>query len=75
MLGQISVDDIDGWRQFSGIPAEMMPENFTAKQLAELLGISDSTARMMLACLGELEITQKVGKQGNAYIYKILNKP
>lgn len=75
MLGQISVDDIDGWRRFSGIPAEMMPENFTAKQLAELLGISDSTARMMLACLGELEITQKVGKQGNAYIYKMLNKP
>ncbi len=72
MLGQVSADDTDGWLRLSGIPAGLMPENFTAGQLAQQLGISDSTARMMLACLGELGIAEKIGKQGRAYLYRML---
>lgn len=71
MLGQIAVDNLDGWRRLAGISPELLPETFTARQLAEQLGISDNLARMMLACLGELGIAQKLGKQGRAFVYKM----
>ncbi len=52
------------------IPAGL-PEEFTARQFAAAAGLRDDTARSAINVLAALGITEKCGKAGNAFVYRL----
>lgn len=60
------------------VPADYMmllpsslPDTFTARELASCAGIPVSLAQTALLLLSELNVVQRTGKQGNAYLYEL----
>ena len=46
-------------------------ETFTVRDLAKKVGISEAAARKTLYVLTKINLTERVGKKGNFYVYKI----
>ncbi len=69
LIGEIILSSPVDYLQL--VPAGL-PEEFTAKDFARSAGVSDDIARMTLAVLIETGIAERCGKQGNAYVYRIL---
>jgi hypothetical protein len=66
--GAVSLDSPDDYRRF--IPFAKN-ERFTSRDLAEKAHIQPPLARKTLYVLTKMGITKQIGKQGNAWIYKI----
>ncbi len=50
-----------------------LPEIFDSRVFAKQAGSAVSTARLLLKLLTELEIVERVGKEGNRYLYRVAN--
>lgn len=68
LFDEVSVDRREDYLQF--LP-EGLPAAFTSKDLSKTARISAKTAGMVLHILAYLGITERVGKKGNAYLYRI----
>jgi hypothetical protein len=53
------------------IPASL-PETFTSKELAQESGLSPRLAQKMLYCLTKMNMVERDGKKGRAYLYKFI---
>lgn len=51
---------------------ELLPERFTSSVFAKTAKCAISTARVMLYVLYHIGITERVGKQGNGFLYRIV---
>ncbi len=51
---------------------ELLPERFTSSIFAKTAKCAISTARVMLYVLYHIGITERVGKQGNGFLYRIV---
>lgn len=57
------------WRAF--IPAEL--ETFTARDLAEAIGVRIPLAQKMVYCLRQASMIKLIGKRGRAKLYRVSN--
>ena len=55
------------WREF--VPEEL--ESFTARDLAESLGVRTQLAQRMAYCLREARVIELLGRRGRAYLYRL----
>jgi hypothetical protein len=63
----LSLEGISSYRRF--IPAGLKG-NFTVKKLAETAKIGETTARKAAYVLAKLELIEKTGKEGRAWVYR-----
>ena len=49
---------------------ETLPDTFTCTEFSKLVKIPSKQANLVLNILFYLEIVERIGKKGNAYIYK-----
>jgi len=49
---------------------ETLPDTFTCAEFAKIVKIPSKQANVVLNILFYLEIVERIGKKGNAYIYK-----
>ena len=54
------------------LPAQL-PELFTSTQLAKEASLSPRLAQKMLYCLTKMNVVERDGKKGRAYLYKLTN--
>lgn len=64
---EIYINDL---QDFNKLIPNALTENFTAKDYKKLAGISLSTSQTALNILNYLGVVERIGKKGNAYIYK-----
>ncbi len=62
--------DLAGAQSFAKLLPEGLPDRYTTADFSKLARISPADARKALLILTELGITQRVGKQKNAYVYR-----
>lgn len=55
------------------LPATL-PEQFISRDFAKAAHCALSTAQLMLNLLNELRLVERIGKQGNSYLYKLHNR-
>lgn len=67
LSGEIRLSCPEDYLRF--LPAGL-PEQYTVKQFAALAGLYPDPARSCLTVLTALGITEKCGKQGNAFVYR-----
>jgi hypothetical protein len=60
------------YRFFLPVPAG---ESFTAKGLAKAAGIAPEAAGKALYVLSRIGLAERVGKAGNAYVYRAIDRP
>jgi len=65
---QITFGEPADWRALLPIGSG----EFTAKDLAKAIGISGQLAQKMAYCLRKADVIELVGKQGRAYLYKVI---
>lgn len=51
-----------------------LPQEFTVRQFADCAGIHEDTARSTLAVLAETGAVERCGKQGNAFVYRVISE-
>ena len=56
------------WREF--LPQEL--ETFTARELAEAIGIRRQLAQKMVYCLRQARVVELIGKQRRAHLYRVV---
>lgn len=71
LLDLISIHNPEDYKQL--IP-EGLPEEFISDIFGKKAGIGRSLAGTALNILYEMEVVERIGKNGNAYVYKIKNK-
>lgn len=62
---------IRGPEDYKQLLPENLPEEFTSDIFAKKAGIGRSLAGTALNVLYELDVVERIGKQGNAYLYRI----
>lgn len=65
---EILIEQKEDYMQF--IPYEM-EENFTSKSFGKAAHIPQKLAAVVLNILNHMEVVERVGREGNAYIYKV----
>lgn len=65
---EVCVDRREDYMQF--VPYDI-PENFTAKDFARCAKIPVRLAQTVLLILTDLEIVERIGKEGRSYLYRI----
>lgn len=68
LIEEIEIDRLEDYMQF--VPYNL-PEQFTAKQFAKAAHIQASLARVVLNILYYVETVDRIGKDGNSYIYEV----
>ncbi len=68
---EIYIEGTSGYRKL--LPPNL-PENFTSKDFAKFSRLSVSCSQTALNILHYLEIVNRIGKKGNAYIYQTVEK-
>lgn len=63
--------DIDGTNGYSKLIPPNLPKNFTSKDFAKCSRLSTSCSQTALNILHYLEIVNRIGKKGNAFIYEM----
>lgn len=69
MMGEMSMERREDYLQF--VPFELLEEEFTSKDFAKAAKIHPRSAGTVLHILHYMGILDRVGKQGNAYVYKV----
>ncbi|MBR5248384.1 MAG: hypothetical protein IKV27_05525, partial [Lachnospiraceae bacterium] len=71
LVGEVDVERVEDYMQF--VPAQLEGE-FTVKDFAKAAHISVKLAQTVVNILYYVETLDRVGKQGNAYVYCVLEK-
>ena len=71
-LELVEVMDIDCPRDYLQLVPYGIPEPFTGKEFAKEVHIRASLAQVVLQILAYAGVVERVGKKGNAYLYKVL---
>ena len=71
-LELVEVMDIDCPRDYLQLVPYGIPEPFTVKEFAKEVHIRASLAQVVLQILAYAGVVERVGKKGNAYLYKVL---
>lgn len=69
IVEEVEINCLEDYMQF--VPYEL-PEEFTVKQFAKAAHITTSLASVTLNILYHVGTVERVGKQGNAYVYSVL---
>ncbi len=56
---------------FRNLIPETLPNEFTSRMLSKEAGLSTRLAQKMLYCLTKMNIVERNGKKGRAYLYKL----
>lgn len=70
LVEEVSIDCVQDYLQF--VPYEL-EEPFTAKEFAKTVHIPVKLAGIVLNLLYYVEAVERVGKKGNAYLYKVID--
>lgn len=70
MTGEMSMECKEDYLQF--VPFELLEEEFTSKDFAKAAKIHPREAGTVLHILHYIGILDRVGKQGNAYVYRVI---
>lgn len=68
LVEEVEINCPEDYMQF--VPYEL-PERFTAKEFARAAHISTSLAQTTLNILHHVDVVERVGRQGNAYLYEV----
>ncbi len=68
---EVTIECREDYLQF--IPYDL-PEPFTVKEYAKAVKVNDRIAGVALNLLNYLEVVQRVGKKGNAFLYETVEK-
>ncbi len=68
---EVNIECREDYLQF--IPYDL-PEPFTVKEYAKAVKVNDRIAGVALNLLNYLEVVQRVGKKGNAFLYETIEK-
>ena len=60
-------------KDFKQLLPTQLPELFTSTQLAKEASLSPRLAQKMLYCLTKMNVVERDGKKGRAYLYKLIN--
>ena len=71
-LELVEIMDIDCPRDYLQLVPYGIPEPFTVKEFAKEVHIRASLAQVVLQILAYAGVVERVGKKGNAYLYKVL---
>ena len=71
-LELVEIMDIDCSRDYLQLVPYGIPEPFTVKEFAKEVHIRASLAQVVLQILAYAGVVERVGKKGNAYLYKVL---
>lgn len=71
-LELVEIMDIDCPRDYLQLVPYGIPSHFTVKEFAKEVHIRASLAQVVLQILAYAGVVERVGKKGNAYLYKVL---
>lgn len=68
LVEEVEINCLEDYMQF--VPYDL-PEQFTAKEFAKAAHITTALAQTTLNILFHVEVVERIGKQGNAYLYEV----
>jgi len=57
---------------FKRLLPESLPSKFTSRMLAKETGLKIRVSQKMLYCLSKMDVVERKGKKGRAYLYKVV---
>lgn len=69
IVREVDLNRVEDYMQFVPLDLE---EDFTLKEYSKASGLSHDLAGISLRVLTELGILSRVGKRGNAYLYRVV---
>lgn len=69
LVEEVEINCLEDYMQF--VPYDL-PEQFTAKEFAKTAHITTALAQTTLNILYHVGVVERVGKQGNAYLYEVM---